>query len=298
MGGDSPAAETWLDLEKLAALIYAELERTSTVTHNATLKGQLSGADRQIDVLIDDPVNRSLVVVDCKDRARRANVVDVGAFASLVEDVGATGAVLICNRGFSKAARTLAANKGVDLCQLHDVDSRKWRLDVLIPIVWTQIQLVELSAGFRARLEAGDSFSTLHASDFRVNGVRVDPLRMFVDGWNHGDFVLRKAGRWTAETPAEVVTLQGKARYALVHIETRVGTRTRLGYVTPQQSRGIFEVRLANIEPSSSTRHRRCSSRPREAGERLVILTNSLSRRAEQCSHSTRFKASPHGGPV
>jgi hypothetical protein len=234
--------ETWLDLEKLAALIYAELEPESSVTHDATLQGHLSDSPRQIDVLIENAKNQTRVVVDCKDWARRVNVVDVGAFASLVEDVEATSGILICNKGFSKAARSLAANKGISLCQLHDVASRKWRLDVLIPIVWTQVKLVDLGVGFRGRLAAGDSFSTTAAPEFRKEGRTVDPLQLFVDGWNRGDFILRKPGSWTAETPLEVITLEGNTRFVLVHVEAQVATRARLGYVTPQRSRGIFEV--------------------------------------------------------
>jgi hypothetical protein len=75
---------------------------------------------------------------------------------------------LICNKGFSKAARRLAANKGISLCQLHDVASRKWHFDVLIPIVWTQVQLADLAVGFRGRMAAGDSFSKVKAPEFRV----------------------------------------------------------------------------------------------------------------------------------
>ena len=239
---DALPEETWLDLEKLAALIYSELEPASNVTHNAILGGSLSESDRQIDVLIETAENQTRVVVDCKDWAQRVNVIDVGAFASLVEDVDATGGVLICNRGFSKAARTLAANKGISLCQLHDVASRKWQLDVLIPIVWSQVQLVDLRVGFRGRLAAGDSFSTTTAPEFRKDGKPVNPLQLFVEGWNRGDFILRKAGHWTAETPVEVLTLEGNTRYVLVHVEAKVATRARLGYVTPQKSRGIFEV--------------------------------------------------------
>jgi hypothetical protein len=254
---EGPPQETWLDLEKLAALIYAELEPASAVTHNATLAGRLSQSDRQIDVLIENAENQTRVIVDCKDWVRRVNVVDVGAFASLVEDVEATGGVLICNKGFSKAARSLAANKGISLCQLHDVASRKWQLDVLIPIVWTQVQLIDLGVGFRGQLAAGDSFSTTKAPEFQIDGRTIDPLQLFVDGWNRGDFVLRKPGHWTAETPAEVITLEGNSRYVLVHVEVQVATRARLGYVTPQKSRGIFEVETeeywtVHLDPDST----------------------------------------------
>jgi len=164
-------------------------------------------------VLIENAENQTRVIVDYKDWIRRVNVIDVGAFASLVEDVEATGGVLICNKGFSKAARSLAANKGISLCQLHDIASQKWQLDVLIPIVWTQFQIVDLGVGFHGHLAAGDSFSTNKAPEFRIDGRTIDPLQLFVEGWNRGDFMLRKPGHWTAETPAEVITLEGNIRF-------------------------------------------------------------------------------------
>src|SRR5437870_3461770 len=129
-----PSEETWLDLEKLAARIYAELEPGSSVRHDVALQGVLTGVPRQIDVLIENEELGTRVVVDCKDWAKRVSAPDAHAFAGLLEDVEATGGVLICNRGFSKATASLAKAKGFTLARLHDVGSRKWQLDVQIPI--------------------------------------------------------------------------------------------------------------------------------------------------------------------
>jgi hypothetical protein len=239
-----PAPETWLDLEKLAARIYAELEPEATVTHDASLRGVLSESERQVDVLIENPSTSARVVVDCKDWKHRADVNDVGRFASLLEDVEATAGVLICNRGFSRAGRSLAGKKGISLCQLHDVDSRKWTLDVLIPVVWTQTQVTDLRVGFRVRLEVGDSIPTHGQPDFRLNGRPVDPLGSFVDLWNRGAFVAPYKGRtgiWRGETAVELVTLEGRVRYALFTVEALVAHRSRLGYLPPRESRGIVD---------------------------------------------------------
>src|SRR5205807_2446485 len=80
---------------------------------------------RQIDVLIENEELGTRVVVDCKDWAKRVSAPDAHAFAGLLEDVEATGGVLICNRGFSKATASLAKAKGFTLARLHDVGSRK-----------------------------------------------------------------------------------------------------------------------------------------------------------------------------
>jgi hypothetical protein len=243
-GKANTPSETWLDLEKLSAVIFAELEPESVVTHDARLQGNLSQAERQIDVLIENPSTHARVIVDCKDWRRRVNVNDVGAFASLVEDVEGTGGVMVCNRGFSKAAHSFARVKGVTLCGVHDVESRRWQLDVLIPVVWTQIEVTDLQPSLRCRLAAGDSLPTTGSPELRSSGRPFDPLQSFVEIWNRGELGVRpgdRTGRWRGETPVEVVTVEGAVRYGLFGIEVAVAERSRLGYLSPKQSRGIVD---------------------------------------------------------
>lgn len=239
------AGEDWRDLERLAARIYRELDPKTRVVHNAVAPGTLSEVDRQVDVLVEDPDSGTRVVVDCKDWKKRVDVRDVGAFASLVEDVQGTCGVLICNRGFSKGARTLARVKGISLCMLHDVESRKWHLDVLVPVIWTQSELLQISPSFRASFAAGDSLPTVGLPEFRLNGVRVNPLDSFIAMWNKGLLAPRPGdpgGTWTGRLPVELVTLQGHVRYALFSVEARFVQRSRLGYLEPRDSRGIVDV--------------------------------------------------------
>jgi hypothetical protein len=56
-------------LEKLVAKIQQDLAPRSKVTHNARITGK-SGAQRQIDVLVEDKVGQYEVriVLDCKDQ--------------------------------------------------------------------------------------------------------------------------------------------------------------------------------------------------------------------------------------
>src|SRR5947209_3757393 len=104
--------EYWIDLERVAALILGEVNPNCRVTHDARLPGLLTEIDRQIDVLIEDAQTNSRVVVDCKDWNRPVSAPEAGSFATLLEDVGASGGVMICNRGFSAAAANLARLKG------------------------------------------------------------------------------------------------------------------------------------------------------------------------------------------
>jgi len=122
----------WLDLETLGHTIYTELEPEADVRHDDHIMGRRSGTTRQIDVSIRTRVagHDVLVVVDGKDRGRRATAQDVDAFASFVDDVGAEKGILLCAAGYSKAALVSARARGLDLCRVHDASSRKWSLDV------------------------------------------------------------------------------------------------------------------------------------------------------------------------
>lgn len=235
--------ETWLDLEKLAERIYRELEPGSVVRHDVLLRGDVSEVDRQIDVLIENPDMGTRVVVDCKDWKRRVNVNDAAAFAGLLEDVGATSGVLICNRGFSKATRTVAKKKGFSLARLHDVQSRKWRLDVLIPIIWTRLELNKIGISFRVRLNGTtDAIETNKPPAFRKDGEPVDVAAMFEHDWNTGVLHGERPGRWQADAVLDVEIADGVIKPdAQVTFEYDVRGTSRLGYVTPQHARGIFD---------------------------------------------------------
>ena len=234
--------EDWLDLEKLAARIYAELEPGSTVQHDVKLPGALTEIPRQIDVLVENKALGTRVVVDCKDRSRRVSVPDAHAFAGLLEDVGATSGVLICNRGFSKATATLARVKGFQLAKLHDVESRKWRLDVRVPIVWTRMTLLDMAFGLRARLDKGDVIETETPPRLLKNGADVSITGFFEEAWNQGGLHPGGAGEGELTAQLDWELASGKLiRDVDVTIHYVVGAASKLGYVTPQEARGIFD---------------------------------------------------------
>lgn len=235
------APENWLDLEKLAALIFGELQPDRRVAHNATLKGVLSRVNRQIDVLIEDPVTGARVIVDCKDWKKKVNVANAGAFASLLEDVEATAGVLLCNRGFSVAARNLARAKGFSLARLHDASSRKWRLDVLMPVIWTRLSLSALEVRAKVRLEAGDEVDTTRIR-FQKNGKEVDIAGFFETAWNEGRLHQGQPGTGVLTAVLDFELADGGVRPdAQVEIGFQVAGGSVIGRVTPLEARGIFD---------------------------------------------------------
>lgn len=134
------AESDWFDYQKLAAEIYADLEKAASVTHDDRILGVQSGIERQIDVAVRTSIagHGILIIVQAKDLARPADVNVVGEFQSVIEDVRAAKGVLICSSGFTAGAREYADKLSIDLCTVHEVRHRKWSADLRIPLLWIE----------------------------------------------------------------------------------------------------------------------------------------------------------------
>ena len=84
-----------------------------------------------------------------------ADIGIVDEFAGKILDVRANKGILICSAGFTSGARARARRLGIDLCNLHDAQSRKWKLDLKLPVLWIDLKpTVRLEIG--AYFMAGD----------------------------------------------------------------------------------------------------------------------------------------------
>lgn len=86
------------------------------------LPGRLSGAPRQIDIIVYRRQGADPIVVDCKCLGRRIHVRDVECFAGLLEDVGVRQGLLVTAKGYSKAARRRAASLPSCILKVREVD--------------------------------------------------------------------------------------------------------------------------------------------------------------------------------
>src|SRR5215216_7546285 len=141
----------WKGFERLAERIARDLRPDATVTWDDHLRGRISEATRQIDVSIrwSDSDREYLTIVQAKDWGTPADVKAIDAFASVVKDVEATRGVMVCRSGFSRRAKTYARNLGIGLYNLHDAESRDWRLELTIPLLWIDLHP---SADFPCRI--------------------------------------------------------------------------------------------------------------------------------------------------
>ncbi len=107
----------WKLFEKDIHAIHAMFASEGTsVMYDERVIGFDSKVERQIDVSIralvsDYPI---FIAIECKDKNRPIDLVDMGAFTSLIKDVRANKGVMISPSGFTKAAIDLARSAGID----------------------------------------------------------------------------------------------------------------------------------------------------------------------------------------
>ena len=88
------------------------------------LRGEKSGVDRQIDVLLKAPLMEgvtSVIVVECKRYARPVGIGTVDELCGKLIDVGAEHGVLCAPNGFTRGAETRAENARHPTIVLYDL---------------------------------------------------------------------------------------------------------------------------------------------------------------------------------
>ena len=73
------------------------------------------------------------IIIDCKDYKTPVDVKAVEEFYGLLNDVGAQKGVLVCPRGFTRAAKARAESLQIDLYSPVDTDAHRWQANVTIP---------------------------------------------------------------------------------------------------------------------------------------------------------------------
>ena len=113
--------------ERIVAAIEAENAGIDlSVTANASIVGAISGARRQVDVLIDARWGDDLamrVIVDAKHYKDKLDIKDIESFLSMMEDCRASRGILYCPHGCSPAAKRRAQDAvTISLLGLDDLD--------------------------------------------------------------------------------------------------------------------------------------------------------------------------------
>lgn len=173
--------------ERIAKRLYEMLSPDCVVTHNDKIMGSLSKSNRQIDVSIRGLVagHELLIIVNTKNQQSRVDVNKVGELSSVMKDVGAHRGVIICNKGFTSGAKNSAKQCGIDLCQIHDAETRNWKLAIKFPIIWEELAPT-FNVNWTAHLLAGMQLN--EGSILTVSGINL--REKFAMEWNSGRIAL------------------------------------------------------------------------------------------------------------
>jgi hypothetical protein len=112
----------WKVFEGLITEIARKTAPNAIVKEDVRRRGK-SGVPRQLDVLIEGNLGlaRVIIAVECKDHRRRICAGDVEKFAGTVQDVSATGGIMISASGFSSGAQKIARERNVQLLSYRGV---------------------------------------------------------------------------------------------------------------------------------------------------------------------------------
>jgi len=182
-----------VELELLVQKIQQQLAPAAEVSHNVKMRGRLTGADRQIDVLVHEKVGQYdiNIIIDCKDYKHPVDVKGVEEFAGLLDDVCAQKGVLVCPAGFSSNAKTRAKGLQIDLYSPVDTDPHKWQVSATIPAL-CDFRLAAISFGVSISAPMPFMIKPGFFSDNLVVDEEGHDLGTtygkFIERWNAGEF--------------------------------------------------------------------------------------------------------------
>jgi Restriction endonuclease len=135
--------------------VYEKAKRlfvNSRVVLNDQIFGRQSKLMREIDISISIDLGEEqlLYIVQCKDRTKRpADIIILGEFSSVIQDVGAAKGFLVCTSGFARSNYDYAKTLGIELLTVEDINSDRWKAHIEIPLVYVRKDFqYRLNVGF------------------------------------------------------------------------------------------------------------------------------------------------------
>jgi hypothetical protein len=240
-----------VEFEQLVAKIVAELEPTAVVTWNDHIDGKRSGLKRQIDVSIRRAGPDFLGIVDAKDYTRPATVERIDNLVGVMQDIEANYGALVCSSGFAKTIYTYAKNCGISLFNIHDAQSINWSLELMIPILWTDLKPFTTLTGM-ASFHAGDSVVTDDPRGLQVtvDGGKtiINPLSTFEGLWNSRslNWAPGQIHHLRSERPVEALVMDTSGQRQLRPVQDYgisywVESTVWLGRFQPEDCRGLID---------------------------------------------------------
>ena len=251
----------WKKFEEFVGDLQKGLSANSEVKVNEKVMGT-SGVLRQIDVAIRKKVGQFnlLIAMECKDWKSPVDIKGVEEFIGLVEDVKANKGAMVCNSGFTEAAKTKARQKGIDLFSAVDAESKDWPVYVSVPTVCDFRSLKTFQLQFQ--LSAPKPFAMPNVDPrileiFSPSGEIIDTLGNIVKkAWNDGRFTYEPGEHLDKSVyDGEMCTKVNGILYGPVKITASVVIEKKLyfGQLPVVQIKGFKDEILGSFSTNSLT---------------------------------------------
>lgn len=253
--------QDWQILEELVASIQKKLAPSATVEHNVFVKGQITGVDRQVDVLVTQMIGqyKMTIAIDCKDTKRPVDTKGVGEFSELVRDINANKGVLVCPAGFSKQALKTAKSYQIDLYRPVDTGDHKWKIRASIPAL-CDFRSAALSFGieYSAPLPFRINIHLANLIVFDSAGKNLGtPLAVASARWNSGKFPTELGTHTKFSIFGEQETLVDNGYGTLVpvnlYVDLHVQQTLHFGQIAIEKVSGFLDVHTGHVVTNSFT---------------------------------------------
>jgi len=234
----------WQKFESLVAHIQGLLAPQAEITLNKKILGKRSKTLREIDIAVSQNIGQHniFITIDCKDYKCPVDVKNVEEFIGLVEDVGANKGAIVSANGFTQAAKTRAADAGIDVYRLVDAEKHDWQSYVSIPVLCDlrKIKSFSVNTGpFKITQDPGTIIL------FNQNGEPIDTtLNLLYKKWN-ARLLPVEPGEYTHIKLTDVtpfIKIEGK----LCQLEVTVNICVEKYLYFGQLFRSLFQILFCN----------------------------------------------------
>jgi hypothetical protein len=168
------------------------------VSKNAGILGTMSGKKREIDVLIKGQIGMFpvSVIIEAKNYNKPVGIEKIESLKSKLDDVCGDLGVIVCPKGFTKAARSLAISNGIKLFEV--VDPKLGNNKLFIPLRCIMPNMAGYSLKVIHRTIGEFSISQdISRWRFHIGNDLLNSQQLATHAWNTG-MIPQEAGNHTA----------------------------------------------------------------------------------------------------
>jgi tetratricopeptide (TPR) repeat protein len=123
------------EFQKLVHYIYSKIAAPFKVSESAMVRENGTGAEREIDILIEGAIAgiEVRIAVECRDRSRTDTIEWIDHLIGKYARLKMNKIVAVSSQGFSKDAERKAAEHGISLLATEDAENVDWAKEIARP---------------------------------------------------------------------------------------------------------------------------------------------------------------------